>query len=277
MTNKEQFSYIEAKLPMKTCNVFNAFQKITSVYVTIVTDVYQRTSGDNMKDASTSKTYILCCPTLQRELATAMAKKGESKDNTEIIYLPAGLHNDPNELHRYVQQELDRLTDGTRFIVCPSGCGGGTIGLRATHGELIIPRTRDCLDILLSSESLATLNRPQGAIFMTADWMEFMKQSTIDHEKMLKRKDKEEAISYLRSIYQNFKDFYIIDTGTYDTKQVEDYIRPLVEILDGHIHYVEGHYDILRKVVRGQFDEDFLMVSKGGEVPSGFYVVDKNI
>lgn len=107
--------------------------------------------------------------------------------------------------------------------------------------------------------------------------MEFMKQSTIDHEKMLEQKPKEEAISFLRSIYQNFKDFYIIDTGTYDTKQVEDYIRPLVEILDGHIHYVEGHYGILRKVARGQFDEDFLIVSKGGEVPSGFYVVDKNI
>lgn len=230
-----------------------------------------------MKDTSTNKTYILCCPTLQREMATAMAEIGESNNNVEVIYLPAGLHNDPNELHRYVQQELDRLTDGTRFIVCPSGCGGGTIGLRATYGELIIPRTQDCLDILLSGESLATLERPQGGIFLTADWMEFMKQSTIDHEKMLEQKPKEEAISFLRSIYQNFKDFYIIDTGTYDIQQVEDYIRPLIDILDGRIHYVKGDYGILRKIARGQFDEDFLIVPKGGEVPSGFYVVDKSI
>lgn len=34
------------------------------------------------------------------------------------------------KLQRYVQEQVDDLTDAMRIIVCPSSCGGGTIGLR---------------------------------------------------------------------------------------------------------------------------------------------------
>lgn len=102
---------------------------------------------------SVGRTYILCCPTLKRELlaalaeeedkvtnkkATATVKTGELSKPTAtvktdelskptVMYLPAGLHSDPKKLQRYVQEQMDDLTDATRIIVCPSGCGGGTI------------------------------------------------------------------------------------------------------------------------------------------------------
>ena len=31
------------------------------------------------------------------------------------------------KLQRYVQEQIDELTDAMRIIVCPSGCGGGNI------------------------------------------------------------------------------------------------------------------------------------------------------
>ena len=74
---------------------------------------------------SVGKTYILCCPTLKRELlaalgeeedkvtnkkATATVRAGELSTPT-VIYLPAGLHSDPKKLQRYVQEQIDELTD----------------------------------------------------------------------------------------------------------------------------------------------------------------------
>lgn len=252
---------------------------------------------------SVGKTYILCCPTLKRELlaalgeeedkvtnkkATATMKTGELSKPTDtmradelstptVMYLPAGLHSDPKKLQRYVQEQIDQLTDAMRIIVCPSGCGGGTIGLRATHGELILPRTRDCLDILLSGKSLTTLQRPKHSIFLTADWADYMKQSTLDLDSLVKSKGREAAETFLRQIYKDFKDFYIIDTGTYNTKEVEEYIRPLVNVLDGRILSVKGTYGVLRKIARQQFDDDFLIVPRGGEVPPSYYTIDTDL
>lgn len=78
-------------------------------------------------------------------------------------------------------------------------------------------------------------------------------------------------------IVKNFKDFYIIDTGTYDVKEVEEYIRPLVDVLDGRILSVKGTYGMLRKIARQQFDDDFLIVPNGGVVPPSYYTVDTDL
>lgn len=78
-------------------------------------------------------------------------------------------------------------------------------------------------------------------------------------------------------IVKDFKDFYIIDTGTYNTKEVEEYIRPLVNVLDGRILRVKGTYGVLRKIARQQFDDDFLIVPRGGEVPSSYYTIDTDL
>ncbi|MBD8976953.1 MAG: hypothetical protein EGQ89_09675 [Veillonella magna] len=78
-------------------------------------------------------------------------------------------------------------------------------------------------------------------------------------------------------IVKDFKDFYIIDTGTYDVKEVEEYIRPLVDVLDGRILSVKGTYGMLRKIARQQFDDDFLIVPNGGVVPPSYYTVDTDL
>lgn len=103
--------------------------------------------------------YILCCPTLACELEAALQQAGTA-DTYNVVYLPDEIHRDPAELKCYLQQTIDQLTDATRIVVLPSGCGGGTAGLIACRGEINIPKTRDCLDVLLSTDSLKNLNRP---------------------------------------------------------------------------------------------------------------------
>lgn len=128
---------------------------------------------------------------------------------------------------------------------------------------MIIPRTMDCIDILLSGSGI---KRPQGAIFMTKSWMEFSKASTICHEKMIRERGYEAAAETLRKLYKGFTDFYIIDTSTYDTKEVEEYITPLVNILDGHIEYLPGKYGVLKKMLSGNYDHDLIHIPQGGSV-----------
>ena len=76
----------------------------------------------------------------------------EHKLDTPVYFLPRRLHADPKELAEYLQNTIDSFDNVDRILICVSGCGGGTAKLRATTAELVIPKTRDCLDLLLSGD-----------------------------------------------------------------------------------------------------------------------------
>ena len=219
-------------------------------------------------------TVILCCPTLKRELLAALE---EAKSEAVVIFLPDGLHSDPRHLHKYVQDVIDSIQNAERIVVCPSGCGGGTIGLKATHCPIILPRTRDCIDILLSDANAKEIYRPKHGVFFTDSWAEYGKRSSIDLNTLIEKKGKEEAEDFLRKLYKGFEHFYIIDTGVYDMEPVREYLEPLRKVLDGQIDYIKGNYGVIRKIASGNFDEDFLLVPQGDEVPKSYFTINTDL
>lgn len=218
------------------------------------------------------KTVILSCPTLRGELQTALA---EASSEAVVYFLPRTLHSDPKELHAYLQDKIDRFYNVDRIALCVSGCGGGTAGLRASSAELVVPRTRDCLDVLLSGASLASLERDISGVYFTESWMEFSKESDIDLDKLRAKMGRDAADEFLRRLYKTCNKFYIIDTGCYDVQAVKDYVAPLVELLQGTMTMLHGSCGILHKIAWEQFDEDFVVVPKGGEVPAGAFLKNR--
>ena len=188
-------------------------------------------------------TVILACPTLGVELKEAMK---EENSRAVVYFMPPGLHRDPKALHHYVQNAVDHFYNVDRIVVCTTGCGGGNIGIKATTAPLIYPKTRDCLDILLSGDSLKDLKRDMMGVFLTEGWMEFMKESDIDFDKLKQKMGETKARMYLMKLYSVI----------------------LVRLVEGELHIVPGHYGILRKMAREQFDDDFFTVPVGETVKS---------
>lgn len=219
-----------------------------------------------------SNSIILSCPTLKNELLYAL---NACNSAIPVYFLPQRLHNDVNELHQYLQNTIDSLDNIDRIYICATGCGGGTIGLKASSAELVLPRTRDCLDILLSGDSLSTLQRDIKGIYYTESWMEFTKNSEIDLDKLTKKLGKEEAETFLRNLFKTLNQFYIIDTGCYDVQKVTNYITPLVKILDGNITMLKGKFKILHKLAAENIDDDFVVVPKGESVQPGSFLPNK--
>lgn len=206
------------------------------------------------------KRRLYACTTIQKELLIAAAQTGFTD---EICFLDERLHSEPRKMHEVLQGHIDANTDAEELLICVSGCGKSTLGLKAATAAVVLPRTMDCIDILLSESGVS---RPQGAIFMTKSWMGFTKRSRICHEKLLREQGPVKAAELLRSIYRGFTDFYIIDTGTYAVQEVEQYIRPLVEILQGELHYLPGRYEVLYKMLSGNYDKELIYIPRGGQV-----------
>ncbi len=215
------------------------------------------------------KTVILSCPTLMRELKAALAT---AASEAVVYFIPRELHSVPKKLHEYLQDMINHFYNVDQIVLCVSGCGGGTAGLRAASSKLIVPRTRDCLDILLSGESLDALQRDISGVFFTESWMECTKESEIDLDRLAEKMGREKAENFLRRLYKTCNKFYIIDTGCYNVRAVEEYVAPLVEILSGTMTILHGECGVLHKIAEGRFDEDFVVVPPGGNVPADAFL-----
>lgn len=206
-----------------------------------------------------SKRIIYSCVTLKKELENVIAA---TSFDGEVHYLSEKLHSVPQTMHQVLQQHIDEAAaDTEEIIICVSGCGKSTVGLKATTAPLALPRTMDCIDVLLSGSGV---KRPQGAIFLTDGWMHFMQASALDYNRMIKEKGQQQADETLRKIYRGFTDFYIIDTHTYDTTPVKEYIMPLVELLGGTLTSIDGRYQVLYKLLDGTRDRDVISIPPGG-------------
>lgn len=213
------------------------------------------------------KTVILSCPTLRGELQIALQ---QAHNDAAVYFLPQELHSNPDKLRSYLQNIIDNLYNVDKVVICVSGCGGGTAGLKATTAELVIPKTRDCIDILLSEDDLSKDNRKRR-VYMTKSWYDVHQKSSLNLDKLIAAKGKEEAENFIRMLYKGFEEFYIIDTGTYDVQEVVQGLQPFIDVLGGSFKIIQGKYSVLHKIAREQFDDSFLIIPKGETVPAKFY------
>lgn len=204
---------------------------------------------------------VFACKTLRRELEVAAKAVGFTG---ELTFLEERLHSEPKAMHRVLQEAVDANRTAEELVICVSGCGRATLGLRATTADLLLPRTMDCIDVLLTGSAA---RRPEGGIFLTQSWMQFTRQTAICHERLLAEHGQAVAAEKLRRIYRGFTDFYIIDTGTYDTREVAEYLRPLLAILGGRLHHIDGKFGVLYRLLRGEREAaDVIHVPRGGRV-----------
>ena len=209
------------------------------------------------------RSILLACPTLKKELLEA-ARQVDLQ--APIHFLPMRLHSDPKQMREYLQNEIDNLENVDTIFLCVSGCGGSTVGLSATTASLVVPRTRDCLDLLLSDGKGTERSRPQNGIFLTESWIDFMNHSEMSLARMTEKFGRAQAVEKLQRIYHGFEHFYLIDTGVNNLEWVRAQVAPLVEAVNGSTDVLPGPCTILQKLVSGQIDGDFIVVPKGGQV-----------
>ena len=208
------------------------------------------------------KSIIISCPTLQYELKAALA---EYNNPTPIKFIPQYLHAVPKELHTHLQNLIDSITDVERIYLCISSCGGSTNGLKASTAELVIPRTRDCLDILLSQKEgrIEDIDRPFDGCLFSKGWVDYNTTGEHSLANLTKTKGREFAENYMRGLYGDFNKFYFLDTGLGHMEDIESRMTPLVKVLDGSTTKISGGYGVLKKIASGNIDSDFVIVPKG--------------
>lgn len=200
---------------------------------------------------------IIACETIEGEIKKAIEEENSDK---ELLLLPGYYHSDPKKLNDRLKAEIKRHRDYDRLYFAIGKCGGATKNLKTSGPDLIFPKADDCIDILLSG---ADTKRSMEHVYVTESWSEYMKDSSLGLENLIKEKGKEEAEEFLRKVYKGYETFLIIDTGVYDINRINELLGPMLEVIDGETKVVKGNFEILRKIAKGNIDEDFIVIRKG--------------
>ncbi|AGL00236.1 DUF1638 domain-containing protein [Desulfoscipio gibsoniae] len=205
---------------------------------------------------------IIACQTLSDELNLAMQQTGV---RYPVIWVESDYHNDPNQLRAKLQREIDGL-DGVHNVLFAYGCcGSGLVGLKATSANLIIPKTEDCISMVLSRPGEAFI-RPKETYFLTKGWMEGSKSIFVEYEHALKRYGETRARRLFDVMLKHYRYFMLIDTGAYHVRGCLDKVQELAQNTGLQTVVAEGGLWFLKQLLTGPYEQDFCVIPKGGTV-----------
>lgn len=174
---------------------------------------------------------VVACGVLSLDLKQAAEDLG-IEPHFEL--LPGGLHNNPGELRRRLQEAIDALSSGGSFerIVIGYGiCGRGTVGIHAREIPLAIPRVHDCIALFLGSDAAyqREFGRFPGTYYISAGWFEentepltqkrphvYMGDRRVYYDELVQQCGEDQAkrtFDFFNSWKKNYQRAAFIDTG----------------------------------------------------------------
>jgi len=229
--------------------------------------------------------HIIACAVFQRELEMLAAEA-----TTELTFrqLDMGLHEGPAEnLRTALQGAIDAIPAGEcdAIAIAYGLCNRGIIGLQARSAPVVLPRTHDCIGMLLGGTQcyLAQLEAQPGTYFQSAGWLEhlpageavrqqmsFGPNITVTREQLAAKYGGENA-DYLLEQFTKFTQHYgrlaFISTPVPEAAKWEEVAREIARKRGWKFERLPGDLGWLRRLINAEWNErEFLTLKPGKRV-----------
>jgi hypothetical protein len=205
-----------------------------------------------------------------------------SEQLSQITYLEYGLHSVPKKLREEVQRQIDSLEIPSLVILGYGLCGNGLHGIQSGKHVLLLPRTDDCIAVLLGSYQSyrQQFDAEPGTYYLSKGWLESGSNPLKEYERYKETYGADQADWLMDTQYRNYKRLAFVahhleDLETYrsDAKEVAAYCQRwgmrYEEIL-GSDSYVQRLLQVASKL--DQAGEDFLVVPPGKEITQAMFL-----
>jgi hypothetical protein len=228
----------------------------------------------------------ISCEALARPVYLSAA---HSPHIVDVTLLKIGLHNTPGTLLERLQAEVDSASqDGYDAIVLAYAlCGKATHGLVATDVPVVIPKAHDCITLFLGSRDLYNKQQLEcpGTFWYEQDYVERGSFSDtpftlgtptgsdqdikVVYDEYVEKYGKDNA-DYLMEVMGAWQNHYsravFIDTGLGEGSPVDNQAKEQAERRGWKYERVQGDLILIRQLLFGDWNEDFLVVKKGQKV-----------
>jgi Protein of unknown function (DUF1638) len=230
------------------------------------------------------KLKCIGCEVLARPIYWSAAL---SPHMVDVELLPRGLHNQPSDLRSRLQSMVDASGgQGYDAVLLAYGlCGQATAGLIAPVIPVVIPRAHDCITLFLGSRQRYNeqFEHIPGTYWYTQDYIERNDGSAaslalgsgteeqlqdVYHEYVLKYG--QDNADYLMEVMGAWQKHYqravFIDLGIGDGTATETLAEQEAARRGWTFERLAGDLVLIRKLLFGDWQEDFLLLSPGQQV-----------
>lgn len=225
---------------------------------------------------------LIGCEILYREICWAVAR---SVHQVDVEFLPKGLHDlGAAPMRERLQQAVDRA-EASRYEAVLLGyglCGMGAAGLAARSLPLVLPRAHDCITLFLGSRDryLEYFRSRPGTYFLTAGWIERgrdVPQLSVQRRLGFGRSFEELAARYgednarylieqLGDAARHYRRLAFIRMGIEPDDRFQEAARQEALRRGWEFEVLEGDLSLIRRLVDGPWEADFLRVPPGARV-----------
>jgi len=216
------------------------------------------------------KAKIVACKTMEDEI---LAIKPPEIDCEFMEY---ALHRVPEKLTKALQEKLDAEaeSDYDTILFGYGLCSNGVVGLVSHRQKLVIPRAHDCISLLLGSKIRydEEFSSEPGTVYLTKGWIVNGADPLSEFQRYSQQYGPENAQWVMDEQYRHYTRVLYIDTGIPEQEQWRKHANDVAGYLKVKFGETTGANTYLRKLISGDWDEDFVVVPPGRPVDAMMFL-----
>jgi hypothetical protein len=197
-------------------------------------------------------------------------------ENWEVTSLEKRLHERSDELREKLQEEIDR-SKGFDIIFLGFGlCGKSVEGLTSKDAIIVLPKSDDCIAILLGSmaEYKKQTRKEPGTYYLTRGYIGEAEEDIVGggFSEIRDKYDEDTWKWIIKEMLKNYKRLVFINTGNYDSEKWRQMAIKEAEKLELEFEEIKSTGDFFRKISSCNWDSDFITIKPGQKITADMFV-----
>ncbi len=232
----------------------------------------------NKPSANSLPVVVLSCQVFQLWLENILPP--EIAKN--ITFFDYGLHRVPKNLRQTIQSAIDSIENPSLVMLGYGLCGNGLNNIQAGKHFLLIPRTDDCIAILLGSYQAyrREMEKQPGTYYLSKGWLESGSNPLQEYQELERKYGADEAAWLMDYQYHNYKRLMLVARNQSELEQYRPRALEVAEYcsrwgmqyeeLIGSDEYLEQFAALANNLER--FTDEFLLIPPGGVLKQSLFM-----
>ena len=193
---------------------------------------------------------------------------------SEITFFDYALHSVPRKLRLTLQSAIDSLEQPSLVVLGYGLCGNGTDEIQAGRHTLLVPRTDDCIAIILGSYQAyrREFDHEPATYYLSKGWLEGGSTPLDEYRSYVEKYGVQKAEWVMDTLYHNYRRLALIAQNAQDLEMCRPKAREVADYCKRWgLRYEEvvGTDEMLLRLIqisagRAQGGDDFLIIPPYG-------------